>query len=327
MKNLSREGFPVQYRLEFEEPLRQIRQKIEEIKELEDYDSEHARSEIKHLEEQEQRLRQELYSNLTNWQRVQISRHPDRYYTLDYIDAMFTDFVELHGDRFAGDDPAMVAGFARFNGIPIAVIGQQKGRDNETRVTRNFGMANPEGYRKALRVMKLAEKFNRPILTFVDTPGAFPGIEAEKHGQGEAIAVNLREMSMIGVPIIVTIIGEGGSGGGLGIGVGDKVVMLENAWYSVIAPESCSTILMRTPDKKEKFAEALKLSAAELKELGIIDVIVKEPQGGAHENPDQVVFELKKELAILLEELRKIPSPVLVQTRIDTLMKMGRWIE
>ena len=317
----------MQYRLEFEEPLRQIRQKIEEIKELEDYDSEHARSEIKRLEEQEQHLRQELYSNLTNWQRVQISRHPDRYYMLDYIDAMCTDFVELHGDRFAGDDPAMVAGFARFNGIPIAVIGQQKGRDNETRVTRNFGMANPEGYRKALRVMRLAEKFNRPILTFVDTPGAFPGIEAEKHGQGEAIAVNLREMSMIGVPIIVTIIGEGGSGGGLGIGVGDKLVMLENAWYSVIAPESCSTILMRTPDKKDKFAEALKLSAAELKELGIVDVIVKEPPGGAHENPDQVVFDLKKELAVLLEELRKIPSPALVQTRIDTLMKMGRWIE
>jgi len=315
------------YVLEFEEPLRQIRQKIQEIKEWDDYDPDEAKNEIKRLEEQEQKLRQELYSNLTNWQRVLISRHPDRYYTLDYIDEMFTDFVELHGDRCAGDDPAMVAGFARFNGTPVAVIGQQKGRDNESRIARNFGMANPEGYRKALRIMKLAEKFNRPVITFVDTPGAFPGIEAEKHGQGEAIAVNLREMSGLKVPIIVTIIGEGGSGGGLGIGVGDRVLMLENAWYSVIAPESCSTILMKNPDKKEKFAEYLKLSAHELKNLGIIDVIIREPLGGAHNNPGQVVRDLRDEIGKLLEQLKTIPAQKLVQQRIEKLMKMGRWSE
>lgn len=318
---------PDNYLLDFEEPLRQIRLKIQEIEAWDNYNPKQARDEIARLEEQEQKIRQDLYANLTNWQRVQIARHPDRYYTLDYINALFTDFIELHGDRFAGDDPAMVAGLARLNNYPVAVIGQQKGRDNESRILRNFGMANPEGYRKALRVMKLAEKFNIPILTFVDTPGAFPGIEAEERGQGEAIAVNLREMSRLTVPIIVTIIGEGGSGGGLGIGVGDRVIMLENSWYSVISPESCSTILVKSPDKKDKFSEYLKLSSPELKNLGIIDTIISEPPGGAHHNPEQVVRDLKTELLKLLDELTRIPGQKLARMRYVKFMGMGRWSE
>jgi len=318
---------PDNYLLDFEEPLRQIRVKIHEIEAWDNYNPKLARDEIARLEEQEQKTRQDLYTNLTNWQRVQIARHPERYYTLDYINAMFTDFIELHGDRFAGDDSAMIAGFARLNNYQVAVIGQQKGRDNESRIFRNFGMANPEGYRKALRVMKLAEKFNVPILTFVDTPGAFPGIEAEERGQGEAIAVNLREMSRLTVPVIVTIIGEGGSGGGLGIGVGDRVIMLENSWYSVISPESCSTILVKSPDKKDKFSEYLKLSAPELKKLGIIDTIISEPPGGAHHNPDQVVRDLKNELVKLLDELTRVPGQKLAKIRYAKFMSMGRWSE
>lgn len=318
---------PERYILEFEEPLHQIREKIREIEGWDDYSPEQKNTEIRRLEEQEQKLRQEIYANLSNWQRVQIARHPARYYTQDYIDTLMTDFVELHGDRFAGDDHAMIAGFARFNGTAVAVIGQQKGRDNESRIYHNFGMASPEGYRKALRIMKLAEKYHRPVLTFVDTPGAFPGIEAEEHGQGEAIAVNLREMSHLKVPIIATVIGEGGSGGGLGIGVGDRVIMLENSWYSVISPESCSTILMKSPDKKDKFAESLKLSAPELKRLGIIDVIVKEPQGGAHTNPEQVARDLGKELSKQLDFLQKQSIETLVAARIEKLMGMGRWSE
>jgi acetyl-CoA carboxylase carboxyl transferase subunit alpha len=318
---------PDNYLLDFEEPLRQIRLKIQEIEALDNYNPKQTRDEIVRLEEQEQKIRQDLYANLTNWQRVQIARHPDRYYTLDYIKTLFTDFIELHGDRFAGDDPAMVAGFARLNNYTVAVIGQQKGRDNQSRILRNFGMASPEGYRKALRVMKLAEKFNIPILTFVDTPGAFPGIEAEERGQGEAIAVNLREMSRLTVPVIVTIIGEGGSGGGLGIGVGDRVIMLENSWYSVISPESCSTILVKSPDKKDKFSEYLKLSAPELKKLGIIDTIISEPPGGAHHNPEQVARDLKTELLKLLDELTHIPGQKLARMRYVKFMDMGRWSE
>jgi acetyl-CoA carboxylase carboxyl transferase subunit alpha len=240
---------------------------------------------------------------------------------------MTTDFIELHGDRGSGDDPAMVAGFAKMNNRPVAVIGQQKGRDNESRIMRNFGMANPEGYRKALRIMKLAEKYSRPVITFVDTAGAFPGIVAEEHGQGEAIAKNLMEMSRLGVPIIVVIIGEGGSGGALGIGVGDRIVMLENAWYSVIAPESCSTILVKSTDKKDKFAEALKLSAQELKKLGIIDDIIKEPFGGAHNNPEAVAEELKACLVKTLDELSSLPAGDLIKKRVKKFMKMGRWSE
>jgi acetyl-CoA carboxylase carboxyl transferase subunit alpha len=209
---------------------------------------------------------------------------------------MLTDFVELHGDRFTGEDPAMITGFGKLDGVPVAVIGQQKGRDNDERIRRNFGMPNPEGYRKALRIMKLAEKFSRPVITFVDTPGAFPGVAAEEHGQGEAIARNLMEMSRLRVPVVVTIIGEGGSGGALGIGIGDRVIMLENSWYSVIAPESCAMILMRSTDKKDKLSEELKLTAPELQKLGIVDLIVKEPLGGAQNDPQMVSDQLRAEI-------------------------------
>jgi len=318
---------PDRYQLEFEEPLRRIREKIREMEAWTEHNPDYAAAEIKRLEEQEHRLLKEIYSNLNNWQRVQIARHPLRPYTLDYIEMMMTDFTELHGDRFAGDDPAMVAGFARIDGIPVAVIGQQKGRDNESRIKRNFGMPNPEGYRKALRIMKLAEKFSRPVLSFVDTPGAFPGIHAEEHGQGEAIARNLMEMSRLKVPIVVTIIGEGGSGGALGIGVGDRVIMLENAWYSVIAPESCATILMRSSEKKDYFAEKLKLSAGDLKKLGIIDTIIPEPVGGAHNDPKSVAGKLKKELVASIAKLKEKSPDELLRARRRKLRSFGRWSE
>ncbi len=318
---------PERYLLDFEEPLRQIRQKIREIEEWENRDPESTQSEIARLEEQEKRLSSEIYDKLTSWQRVQIARHPNRPYTLDYITMMMTDFIELHGDRFTGEDPAMVTGFARLGEIPVAVIGQQKGRDNEERIKRNFGMPGPEGYRKALRIMKLAEKFSRPIITFVDTPGAFPGIDAEKHGQGEAIARNLLEMSRIKTPIVVTIIGEGGAGGALGIGIGDHIIMLENSWYSVIAPESCATILMRSTEKKDKFAEELKLTAPELKKLKIIDAIIKEPLGGAQNDPEAVAEQLKSEILQSLVQLRACSPDILVAERIRKFREMGRWSE
>ena len=318
---------PDRYILDFEEPLNKIRQKIKEMESWSEQKPDYAIAEIKRLEEQEKRLSREIYSNLTNWQRVQVSRHPNRPYTLDYIDMMMTDFTELHGDRYAGDDPAMVAGFAMLDEYPLAVIGQQKGRDSESRVKRNFGMPNPEGYRKALRIMKLAEKFSRPVVTFIDTPGAFPGIMAEEKGQGEAIARNLMEMSHLGVPIIVIIIGEGGSGGALGIGIGDRIIMLENAWYSVIAPESCATILMRSTEKKDQFAESLKLSAPDLKKLGIIDIIIPEPVGGAHNNPKMVVKKLKSEVLSLLKSLKKLTPDELVRSRIKKFKLLGRWSE
>jgi acetyl-CoA carboxylase carboxyl transferase subunit alpha len=318
---------PERYLLDFEEPLNQIRQKIHAMEEWRNGDQENAKSEIARLEEQEKRLSAEIYGKLTSWQRVQIARHPNRPYTLDYISMMMTDFVELHGDRITGEDPAMITGFARLGKTPVAVIGQQKGRDNEERIRRNFGMAGPEGYRKALRIMKLAEKFNRPILTFVDTPGAFPGIDAEKHGQGEAIARNLLEMSRIRTPIVVTIIGEGGSGGALGIAIGDRIIMLENSWYSVIAPESCATILMRSTDKKDKFAEELKLTAPELKKLGIIDSIIKEPLGGAQNDKESVAELLKNEILSSLSQLKNNSPALLVEKRIRKFRDMGRWSE
>jgi acetyl-CoA carboxylase carboxyl transferase subunit alpha len=320
-------SLPERYLLDFEEPLRQIREKIREMETWADRDPEHTRVEIARLEEQETRLSAEIYEKLTSWQRVQIARHPNRPYTLDYISMMTTDFIELHGDRFTGDDPAMVAGFARIGGIHAAFIGQQKGRDNDERIRRNFGMPGPEGYRKALRIMKLAEKYSRPVITFIDTPGAFPGIAAEERGQGEAIARNLLEMSRLRVPIIVTVIGEGGSGGALGIGIGDRVVMLENAWYSVIAPESCATILMRSTEKKDKFAEELKLTAPELKKLGIVDSIIKEPLGGAQNDPEQVASLLKNEILTLLGGLGKLSGDALVERRIEKFREIGRWTE
>jgi len=276
-----------------------------------------------HIEE----LRINIYASLTRWQRVQIARHPDRPYTMDYLNFTFTDFVELHGDRGFRDDPAIVGGIAKLNGKSVMVIGHQKGRDTKSNVYRNFGMPNPEGYRKAKRLMQLAEKFNIPIICLLDTPGAFPGIEAEERGQAQAIADNLLVMSGIKVPIIICIIGEGASGGALGIGIGNRILMLENSWYSVIAPESCSSILWRSWDFKEQAAEALKLTAPDLKEHGIIDRIIPEPIGGAHRAPLQMFEALRDILTEELNVLQSIETRLLVEQRRDKFANMGVWAE
>ncbi len=311
--------------LEFEKPIIELEQKISEMKKLsETLDIE---DEIKSLEEKIQQLQDQIYSNLSRWQIVQIARHPERPYTLDYIQKITTDFIELHGDRYFGDDKALVGGFAKLNGETVMVIGQQKGRDTKSNLYRNFGMMNPEGYRKALRLMKLAEKFEKPVITFLDTPGAYPGIEAEERGQAEAIARNLFEMSKLRVPIIVVIIGEGASGGALGIGVGDRILMLEYCWYSVISPESCSSILWRSWDYKEQAAEALKLTAKDLIQFNIIDRIVPEPRGGAHRNPDQAAIILKEILIDELNKLKKIKIDKLIELRIQKFLNMGVYIE
>jgi acetyl-CoA carboxylase carboxyl transferase subunit alpha len=265
--------------------------------------------------------------NLTRWQRVQLARHPERPYTLDYIDLMTTDFIELHGDRYFGDDHAIAGGFAKLDGRTVMMIGHQKGRDTKSNIFRNFGMPNPEGYRKALRLMKLAEKFRKPVVTLLDTPGAYPGIEAEERGQAEAIARNLFEMAQLRVPIVVAIVGEGASGGALGIGVGDRILMLENGWYSVIAPESCSSILWKTWDYKEQAAEALKLTAKDLLQQKIIDRIVPEPVGGAHKNPKEAAEILKKILIEEIEPLTKIKPDRLVESRIEKFGAMGSFSE
>ncbi|MFZ4619007.1 MAG: acetyl-CoA carboxylase carboxyltransferase subunit alpha [Bacteroidota bacterium] len=311
--------------LEFEKPIYELEQKIEEIKNLsENVD---VSDEVKTLEKKVSQLRENIFSNLTRWQRVQLARHPERPYTLDYIQNMTTDFIELHGDRAFGDDKAIVGGFAKLDGMPVMIIGHQKGRDTKSNLYRNFGMPNPEGYRKALRLMKLAAKFNRPIITFLDTPGAYPGLEAEERGQAEAIARNLFEMSHFPVPIIVVIIGEGASGGALGIGVGDKMLMLENTWYSVIAPESCSSILWKSWEFKEQAAEALRLTPPDLLEQKIIDRIVQEPQGGAHRNPQQAALILKDALVEELKSLMKLKPEKLVERRIEKFCNMGAWNE
>lgn len=311
--------------LDFEKPIYELEQKIEEIKNLsENVD---VSEEVKTLEKKVNQLRENIFSNLTRWQRVQLARHPERPYTLDYIQYMSTDFIELHGDRYYGDDKAIVGGFAKLDGQPVMIIGQQKGRDTKSNLYRNFGMPNPEGYRKALRLMKLAAKFNKPIITLLDTPGAYPGIEAEERGQAEAIARNLFEMSHLPVPIIVVIIGEGASGGALGIGVGDRMLMLENTWYSVIAPESCSSILWKSWDYKEQAAEALRLTAKDLLEQKIIDRIIPEPLGGAHRNPQQAAMILKDALLQELTALKKIKPEKLIEKRIDKFCKMGAWNE
>lgn len=311
--------------LEFEKPILELEQKIEEMRKY--ADNLDIADEITTLEKKVDQLRKSIYSNLTRWQKVQLARHPDRPYTLDYIEGMTTDFVELHGDRFHGDDKAIVGGFANLNGETVMVLGHQKGRDTKSNLFRNFGMPNPEGYRKALRLMKLAAKFKKPIITLLDTPGAYPGIEAEERGQAEAIARNLFEMSRLPVPIVVVIIGEGASGGALGIGVGDRILMFENAWYSVIAPESCSSILWRSWEYKEQAAEALKLTAEDMLALGIIDRIVPEPIGGAHKNPKQSIETLKSMLVEELKKLKKIKPEKLVQQRVEKFCKMGAWKE
>lgn len=278
---------------------------------------------VQALEEKIKILKKETYANLTRWQRVQLSRHVERPYTLDYINQLTTSFIELHGDRNVRDDKAMVGGFGEVDGKTIMFIGQQKGRNTKERQYRNFGMANPEGYRKALRLMKLAEKFNKPIVTLIDTPGAFPGLEAEERGQGEAIARNLKEMFMLKVPVICIIIGEGASGGALGIGIGDRVYMLENSWYSVISPENCSTILWRSWNYKEQSAEALKLTAKDMLGNKLVDGIIKEPLGGAHVNPEKMVKTLKKKILETIAELEAQSPEDRIMSRIEKFSEMG----
>ncbi len=311
--------------LDFERPIIELEQKIAEMRGY--ADNLDIADEISNLEAKVDQLRQSVFSNLTRWQRVQLARHPDRPYTLDYIRLMLKDFVELHGDRRFADDKAIVGGFGRLDTESILLIGHQKGRDTKSNIERNFGMPNPEGYRKALRLMQLAAKFNRPIITLLDTPGAFPGLGAEERGQAEAIARNLFEMAHLPVPIIIVVIGEGASGGALGIGVGDRILMFENAWYSVIAPESCSSILWRSWDYKEQAAEALKLTAPDLLEQGVIDRIVPEPLGGAHRDHETAAKTLKGILLEELKKLRKIKPEKLVQMRAEKFGKMGYWKE
>ena len=309
--------------LEFEKPILELEQKIDEMRKM--ADSLDISDEINRLESKVNELRKNVFDNLTPWQIVQLARHPNRPYTLDYIYLMTENFVELHGDRNFKDDKAVVGGFATLGDQTVMIIGQQKGRDTKSNLYRNFGMMNPEGYRKALRLMKLAEKFDKPVITLLDTPGAFPGIEAEESGQAEAIASNLIEMSRLKVPMIVVIIGEGASGGALGIGIGDRILMLKYCWYSVISPESCSSILWRSWDFKEQAAEALKLTANDLLKLGIIDRIVDEPSGGAHRNHQEAAQYFKD---CFLEELRtvsKIKKDKLLDNRIKKFEKMGFW--
>jgi acetyl-CoA carboxylase carboxyl transferase subunit alpha len=311
--------------LDFERPIIELEQKIVEMRKY--ADNLDIADEIATLENKVDQLRENVYNNLTRWQRVQLARHPDRPYTLDYIPLIAEDFIELHGDRRFGDDKAIVAGFCTINKETVLIVGHQKGRDTRSNIYRNFGMPNPEGYRKALRLMQLAVKFQRPIICLLDTPGAYPGIGAEERGQGEAIARNLFEMSHLPVPIIIVIIGEGASGGALGIGVGDRILMFENAWYSVISPESCSSILWRNWEYKEQAAEALKLTAPDLLEQGVIDRIIPEPMGGAHRNPQIMAQTLKDTLLEELKALKKIKPDRLVQLRVEKFSKMGVWKE
>ena len=309
--------------LEFEKPIADLEQKLQEMKDLAKGRNIDLSSDIESLEEKILALKKETFDNLTRWQRVQLSRHADRPYSLDYIYEITNDFIELHGDRTVKDDKAMIGGFGMMGGNSVMFIGQQKGNNTKMRQYRNFGMPNPEGYRKALRLMKLAEKFNKPIVTLIDTPGAFPGLEAEERGQGEAIARNLYEMSILKVPVICVIIGEGASGGALGIGIGDRVLMLENTWYSVISPESCSSILWRNWDNKEKAAEALKLTANDMSGLGLVDDIIKEPLGGAHSNPTEMFESVRNRVTNLLEELSKLDAQSRIDKRIAKFCSMG----
>ena len=309
--------------LDFEKPIAELESKLEDMKTLAGDSDKEVQAAVKALEKKIVDLKKETFDNLTGWQRVQLSRHPDRPYTLDYIYEITTDFIELHGDRNVADDKAMIGGLGTIEGQTFMIIGQQKGRNTKQRQMRNFGMANPEGYRKALRLMKMAEKFNKPIITFIDTPGAFPGLEAEERGQGEAIARNLKEMFMLKVPVICIVIGEGASGGALGIAIGDKVFMLENTWYSVISPESCSSILWRSWDYKEQAAEVLKLTGKDMLSLKLIDGIVKEPLGGAHTNLKVIAAEVKKVILENFKELNKLSPEDRISKRIDKFCAMG----
>ncbi|MEN9999368.1 MAG: hypothetical protein RI922_2358 [Bacteroidota bacterium] len=312
--------------LDFEEPIKALEEQIEQTKEIGASTEVDMSDKINELEKVLVEKTKEIFSGLTPWQRVQLSRHPDRPYSLAYINAITNNqFQELHGDRSVKDDKAMIGGFGLLDGQTVMFIGQQKGINTKMRQYRNFGMPNPEGYRKALRLMKLAEKFNKPIVTFIDTPGAFPGLEAEERGQGEAIARNIYEMMRLKVPVICVIIGEGASGGALGIGVGDKVVMLENTWYSVISPESCSSILWRSWDFKEKAADALKLTSTDMKKNGLVDDVIMEPLNGAHRNQEEMFSIVKNAIKGYLAELEPQAPEKRIEDRIEKFNKMGVW--
>ncbi|MEX0779393.1 MAG: acetyl-CoA carboxylase carboxyltransferase subunit alpha [Balneolales bacterium] len=313
--------------LDFEKPIIDLENKISELSELNLADDEVLTPELNRLRKRVEELRESIFTNLTRWQRVQLARHPDRPYTLDYIFKMTENFIELYGDRCYSDDKAIVGGLATIDKQSVMIIGHQKGRDTKTRQYRNFGMPNPDGYRKALRLMKTAEKFNIPIITLLDTPGAYPGLEAEERGQAEAIARNLREMALLKVPIITVVIGEGASGGALGIGMGNEVFMMENTWYSVISPESCSSILWKTWDYKEQAASALKPTAQDLLELKVIDGIIPEPLGGAHRNYDAAADALKERLIKSLSKHKKMKPDKLKDQRIKKYSSMGVWAE
>jgi acetyl-CoA carboxylase carboxyl transferase subunit alpha len=311
--------------LEFEKPLEQLYEQLEKIREVEEGGMVDVSATIKELENKIKNTRRDIYSSLTGWQRVLLSRHPERPYTLYYIEQMCRKFVELHGDRYFKDDKAIVGGIGNIDGQTMVIIGHQKGVNTKMRQYRNFGMANPEGYRKALRLMKLAERFNFPVISLIDTMGAFPGIEAEERGQAEAIARNLFEMAKLKVPVVCVVIGEGASGGAIGIGLGDRVFMLENTWYSVISPESCSSILWRSWDYKEQAADALKLTAEDMLSFGLIDGIIKEPLGGAHSAPEEMAKTLKKHIKKTVAELRELTVEEMIAQRIEKYASMGEY--
>jgi acetyl-CoA carboxylase carboxyl transferase subunit alpha len=313
--------------LDFEQPIAELESKIEELRYVQDESALDISEEIERLQKKSKALTKDIYAKLTPWQISQVARHPQRPYTLDYINALFTDFEELHGDRHFGDDPAIVGGLARFNGQPVMVIGHQKGRDTKEKIHRNFGMPRPEGYRKAQRLMKLAEKFGLPLLTFIDTPGAYPGIDAEERGQSEAIASNLYVMASLRTPIICTVIGEGGSGGALAIGIGDVMLMLQYSTYSVISPEGCASILWKSADKAPEAAETLGITASRLKTLGLIDRVVNEPLGGAHRDPEAMMATLRKVLTETLRDLQAHSVDELIERRFQRLMGYGRFKE
>jgi acetyl-CoA carboxylase carboxyl transferase subunit alpha len=313
--------------LEFEQPIAELEAKIDELRYVQDDSALDISEEIERLQKKNQTLTKEIYSKLSAWQIAQVARHPQRPYTLDYIQALFTDFEELHGDRAFADDPAIVGGLARFNGQTVVVIGHQKGRDTKDKIYRNFGMPKPEGYRKALRLMKLAEKFGAPVFTFIDTPGAYPGVGAEERGQSEAIGRNLYVMSELRVPIICTVIGEGGSGGALAIAVGDALLMLQYSTYSVISPEGCASILWKSAEYASTAAETLGITATRLKALGLIDKIVPEPLGGAHRDPDAMMQTLKKSLKETWQALHNKAVDELLGARFERLMGYGKFKE
>ncbi|HEB98672.1 MAG TPA: acetyl-CoA carboxylase carboxyl transferase subunit alpha [Thiotrichales bacterium] len=313
--------------LDFEQPIAELEAKIEELRYVGDDSEININEEISRLQEKSRSLTESIFSKLSAWQISQLARHPQRPYTLDYIEKIFTDFEELHGDRAFADDPAIVGGVARLEGEPVIVIGHQKGRDTKEKLRRNFGMPRPEGYRKALRLMELAERFRLPVLTFIDTPGAYPGIGAEERGQSEAIARNLQVMAELRTPVVCTVIGEGGSGGALAIGVGDRVLMLQYSTYSVISPEGCASILWKSAEKAQDAAEALGITAPRLKELELIDGIIDEPLGGAHRNPDAMAQNLKDRLLRELDTLRAVPVDQLLDSRYRRLMGYGRFSE